>query len=84
MARRPTCSPRHRVHCSRAHSELVDGYRAARDAVLALRESGQLVPAGFAHGAQVSHYQLEGHDEAAAAPLPTFKAWLIDHKGNGA
>lgn len=77
MARRPTCSPRHRVHCSRAHVELVDGYRAARDAVLALRESGTVAPAGFGHGAQVSHYQLEGTDRA---PLPTFKAWLIDHR----
>ncbi len=73
------CSPRHRRHCSPAHQRLVSDYRDARDAVLALRESDTLAPAAYGFGASVSFMQLEAEDKRAAAPLPTFKQWLIDH-----
>lgn len=78
--RRPRCSPKHLKHCSPAHADLVAGYRAARDSALAARESGGLVPSEFAYGAAVAYYQLEPSDLAAAAPVPTFKRWLIGHR----
>jgi len=77
--RRPSCSPAHRPWCSPAHAALVGAYRDARDAVLAVRESSTVVPATFAHGANLSAYQLEGADLQAAYPLPLFREWLLAH-----
>lgn len=78
--RRPRCSPRHDRHCSAAHARLVSEYRDARDAVIALRSSGTMVPAAYAYGANVAYYQLEGSDLYSAAPLPRFKDWLVGQR----
>ena len=74
--RRPTCSPRHRRFCSPAHSALVGGYRDARDARDALRESGEVAPPSFG---SVAFYQLEDADFDAAVPKVLFKEWLMSH-----
>lgn len=75
MARR--CGPRHVKHCNPWHAQLVTEYRDARDAVEALRESGQLVTAG---GTAVAMYQLERGDFDQLHPVPTFKEWLQAHR----
>lgn len=76
MSRR-RCGPRHVKHCSPAHARLVSEYRDARDAVEALRESGQLVTAG---GTAVAWYQLERADQDQLLQPVTFKAWLQAHR----
>lgn len=56
-------------------------YWAARDAVVALRESGTLVStshAAGADGAHVSAYALEDHEFRAAFPLPRLRDWMVD------
>lgn len=79
---KPSCSPRHRSHCSADHLQLVEGYRDARDARDALRESGAaVVPAAHAFGAAVAPHQLEDSDFDAAFPPVTFKDWLLGHAG---
>jgi hypothetical protein len=77
--RRPACSPRHRLWCSLYHSQLVQEYRDARDAREALRESATPVPAAYAGGASVSHFQLERDDFAQLHPPILFRDFLVDH-----
>lgn len=76
---RPTCSPRHRRWCSRAHADLVLAYRDARDARDALRESDMPVPASYAYGSAATCSQLEDDDFDAAFPRVTFRDWLVAH-----
>lgn len=86
MSRRPSCSPRHRKHCSAYHAALVEDYRYARDARDALRESGTVVSSSYAAGAAgatVTAGALEDEEFAAAFPPILFRDWLIDHAGQG-
>ena len=78
---RPSCSPRHRRHCSPDHLWLVQAYRDQRDARDALRESGTVVDASMSHGANAAAYQLEDADFDQAYPRVTFKDWLIGNAG---
>lgn len=60
-------------------NSLLDEYRAARDSVLARRESSELAPtsvAGAANSGAAMH-QLEGAD---MLPLPCWKDWLIEQR----
>ena len=58
------CSPRHRLHCSPAHRQLVADYRAARQA---WQDAAEAATYGYA---------TELADYAADHPPPTFKQWL--------
>lgn len=64
------------------HRRLVDGYRDARDARDALRESDAPAPVGVTgtNGAHVSMAQLEDEEFARHVPPVLFKDWLIEHK----
>lgn len=77
--RRPRCSPRHARNCSHAHAALVAEYRDARDAQLALRESGVTAPASVTFGSSATYSQLEDDDFAAVVPPVRFKDWLLGH-----
>jgi len=66
-------------HARCLHRVLVEGYRDARHAWEALRESDTPVPAAYAGGATTTCMQLEDDEFRAAYPPPTFKQWLIDH-----
>lgn len=63
---------------------LLAAYRDARDARLALRESGAIVPAGAVAGtagADVAYYQLSDEEFAALHPPVLWRDWLLEHAG---
>jgi hypothetical protein len=69
--------------CSRScgHRRLVEGYRDARFAWEALRESGTPVmpPTGGA-GAVTAPSRMDEEEFRDQFPPPTFKEWLIDNR----
>lgn len=80
----PACKPcqdkQGGLAAAQMNAQMIDDYRAARDAREALRESGVLAPsrvAGIAHS-DVAMYQLDDADFDAAVPSVTFREWLIE------
>lgn len=62
------------------HAQMVDEYRAARDARDALRESGLTVMGAVAGaaGSGICYSQLSDDEFNELHPPLTFKAWLVD------
>lgn len=65
MTAGPCHSPSGRHHCSSSHANLVETYRAAREAWLDAAESS------------TSLYRTELEEYAAANPPPTFREFLV-------